>query len=868
MRPDCSGRVLYMKDRMKSSGITGLLLLAVCTVPAGTFAGLAVDFDAAQILTGIQYEYVDFPLDPDGAPQAALPDYTGQPIYAGLFLDPVNGWTTGVDDGGAYTNGAAISFGSNGGAKLQLNGPWLGSETSTTPGLDDGRYAPGDEFTGIFGFKQEDFLNGHDMGTVSMTTGADALSADLVYQPKGILASGAFRWVVLDNGAFYISDVVTNFTSTVNVSVTVQDNALSLSWYQYDPIGDGTVATVSTIGSIGAPAAPALQDIEAFGFWLQAVVATNTGFRTYPRIGVEGYQATVLSTAGSGECIIDAAVQHQTMEGFGASGAFFQNRLITHNQSNELAELLFDDLGLDIFRIRNVYLQDEQPGWENDVQTFRKTIELGEAAAGRPLKILISSWTPPASLKSTGLESGANDATLASDENGYRYDDFAAWWADSLDYYSANGIDADYISIQNEPNWDPDYDGCGFEPSETTNFAGYNLAFEAVWQELASELGTAAMPKMIGPEPIGIRRLDQYIDALIDQDHMYGFAHHLYQFNPAQNPDALNAEMAATQAAYGYKPLFQTEYAYLDGNTEPLLERKLDMAKLMYNALTIEEVSAYFYWALYWTTANEQGLINIPSNAGSPYTINTEYYAFKHYSAFIHSDWTRVDVDPGTNALSICAFVSPDRDAMTVVVVNEGTASVNLTLALSNVTATAGSVYQTTGVLDCALVGAYTPGSPVLIPAESITTLSLGTRPPAALWNEWIAGFSLGSATNYLDDPEPDLRDNLTEYAWGGDPSVANDPLINTPLLTRGSDGGSNVIEYIYFERSDAFERGLNSMLTTGTDLVNTNWVDAGSYEVGRGAAPGAPGYHAVTNRIPTDAEEQQFIRLQIEYTP
>jgi hypothetical protein len=281
--------------------------------------------------------------------------------------------------------------------------------------------------------------------------------------------------------------------------------------------------------------------------------------------------------------------------------------------------------------------------------------------------------------------------------------------------------------------------------------------------------------------------------------------------------------MAATQAAYGYKPLFQTEYAYLDGNTEPLLERKLDMAKLMYNALTIEEVSAYFYWALYWTTANEQGLINIPSNAGSPYTINTEYYAFKHYSAFIHSDWTRVDVDPGTNALSICAFVSPDRDAMTVVVVNEGTASVNLTLALSNVTATAGSVYQTTG-------------SSVLIPAESITTLSLGTRPPAALWNEWIAGFSLGSETNYLDDPEPDLRDNLTEYAWGGDPSVANDPLINTPLLTRGSDGGSNVIEYIYFERS--------------------------------GAAPGAPGYHAVTNRIPTDAEEQQFIRLQIEYTP
>jgi hypothetical protein len=61
--------------------------------------------------------------------------------------------------------------------------------------------------------------------------------------------------------------------------------------------------------------------------------------------------------------------------------------------------------------------------------------------------------------------------------------------------------------------------------------------------------------------------------------------------------------------------------------------------------------------------------------------------------------------------------------------------------------------------------------------------------------------------------------------------------------------------------------RGLDSMLTVGTDLVNTNWADGSGYEVGSGAS-GISGFNAVTNRIPTDAEVKQFIQLQIEFTP
>ena len=79
--------------------------------------------------------------------------------------------------------------------------------------------------------------------------------------------------------------------------------------------------------------------------------------------------------------------------------------------------------------------------------------------------------------------------------------------------------------------------------------------------------------------------------------------------------------------------------------------------------------------------------------------------------------------------------------------------------------------------------------------------------------------------------------------------------------------GGTNYIEYVYYERDDAGARGLSSMIEVGTDLVFADWVDGSSYEVGSGAS-GTAGYQTVTNRIPTDTETKQFIQLQVEFTP
>ncbi|VGO22133.1 carbohydrate binding domain-containing protein [Pontiella sulfatireligans] len=138
---------------------------------------------------------------------------------------------------------------------------------------------------------------------------------------------------------------------------------------------------------------------------------------------------------------------------------------------------------------------------------------------------------------------------------------------------------------------------------------------------------------------------------------------------------------------------------------------------------------------------------------------------------------------------------------------------------------------------------------------------------PVSMWDQWIAEYpGLGGTTNFGDHADNDLLANLAEYALGGSP-VDGDDQGNTPVQSQMEDSGTNYIEFVYFERDDAVERGLTTILDVGTDLVNTNWADGSAYKVGSGTS-GITNFNAVTNWIPTDEEDQQFIRLQIEFTP
>ena len=100
---------------------------------------------------------------------------------------------------------------------------------------------------------------------------------------------------------------------------------------------------------------------------------------------------------------VDVSTVYQQLEGFGASVAWYENSLITHPLDDELYDILFGELGLDIYRVRNAYDQD---GGAAYIYRSDRIIDEAEESLGHPIKVMISSWSPPDYLKSNGSTIG------------------------------------------------------------------------------------------------------------------------------------------------------------------------------------------------------------------------------------------------------------------------------------------------------------------------------------------------------------------------------------------------------------------------------------------------------------------------------
>jgi len=413
---------------------------------------------------------------------------------------------------------------------------------------------------------------------------------------------------------------------------------------------------------------------------------------------------------------VDVGTVYQELEGFGAAGAWYEGWLTAHPQKNEIYDILFGQLGLDIYRLRNIYqIEDDWSSWLTDTVEI---IRAAEVSLGHPLKIMISSWSPPAYLKSNANTISGTLKKDASDN--YMYDEFAKWWADSLTEYARHGIIADYVNIQNEPEYLASHDSCKFTPAETSEWAGYNLAFEAVYQELASRM--TDMPKLLVSDSFGCRASWAFIDELIDPSHVYGYAHHLYADGDYDNPDSFIPTMQNFASNYGDKPFFQTEYS--GGGEEPF-SVALNLARHMHNSLVHEGVCSYCYWNLFW--GDEGGLVTIefPWQPNPGYTINPIYYAFKHYSAFTDPGWCRVEASTDSSGLRISAFKNDDNTELTIVIINVSEIDIDLSLSLGGFSPESSGVYRTSETEHTAYLGTFEQSQPLALGPETITTVSL-----------------------------------------------------------------------------------------------------------------------------------------------
>jgi glucuronoarabinoxylan endo-1,4-beta-xylanase len=416
-----------------------------------------------------------------------------------------------------------------------------------------------------------------------------------------------------------------------------------------------------------------------------------------------------------------------------AATAFYAGWIKDHPYKLEIYTNAFAGLNLSMLRLGDWYrYQTPVVGFDGAASDI---VANANRVLGRPVPVLISSWAPPAFLKSNGQV--GNGGTLVYTNGGFAYTNFANYWYDSILAYQSNGVSPTWISIQNEPDWAAGYDSCIFDRTEDTrggtNYASYSKALDAVFQRLTN---LPSPPKILGPECVGLGYSDvQNYAATMHAGSFYGVAHHLYGGSTDGTPDGYKGTLSALTNVFPGKPKFMTEYGITGvTNMSPMIEA----AWLMHNVLTIEQASGYNFWSLVWP-AGGLGLVQIEN----PYNLNSWtnappgtttqshgwwlspcYWSMKHFSYFITAGSRRVAATCTDTNVLVSAYLTVDNLRLVTVFINKSTNSTStLNLNFGSFPYFASSIYQTVGANYFLPLGAL--GSQLILPASSLTTVVL-----------------------------------------------------------------------------------------------------------------------------------------------
>ncbi len=361
---------------------------------------------------------------------------------------------------------------------------------------------------------------------------------------------------------------------------------------------------------------------------------------------------------------LNPSTSYQTITGIGGNLAGGE-QLALYNASTNLLNNAFSPAGLNLsfLRIDNPYGQTE-PAFDGLLKANNTVI-----AAFRALqphgKIMMTAWSPPGALKSTG---SAFKGTLAKDAQGkFDYANFANWWVASLKYWQSNSSLPDYVSIQNEPDWFPTSGtnnawqaGCELTATEGT-YAGYPQAFAAVTNAFLA--GGFSSVRLIGPDTSGTSGniIPTYLNQL--PAGAISVAHHPYGNNISTTGAGLLTTLNA-QYPWASHLKFLDEY---DGDKWATnYPAWLGLAVTLHNVFALEHANAYLVWSIFY------GLVYNPN--GQPASDN--YYAVGHYSKFINpGDWQVGVSVADTNVLAELYrhHAGPGAtDRLTLILINTG----------------------------------------------------------------------------------------------------------------------------------------------------------------------------------------------------
>lgn len=438
------------------------------------------------------------------------------------------------------------------------------------------------------------------------------------------------------------------------------------------------------------------------------------------------------------QIVIDPAVKHQTIYGFGASDAWnvdFVGRYWSLNVKNDLAKKLFsqkfnvngtpEGIGLSRWRFNvgggsaeqdsasNIDMQERRVEcFLNEDGTYNWNKQAGQQwflskAKEHGVEHLVAFLNSPPRFYTLNGRANSNNTNRNGNTNlkADHYDEFAEFMATVLKYFSDEGLAFSQISPVNEPQyeWNSGQEGCPWTNTEIKTLAvelnaailrkGLNtkmlLAEAASYDYIHKVQGDANKSDQIWkffnasrPEYLG--NLSQMLPGIC--------AHSYWTDDTDERIVEARTNILRESREQGNIELYQTEYNLLSKNYSTKLENTIFLAKMIYADLAIANMSVWDYWTAMererWSQLNRFYLVRLrPSggdygelSAGGSVTYDKNLWALGNYSLFIRPGYQRISITGASdlNGLMATAYMAPDTSRMVVVYVNWGTSAENI----------------------------------------------------------------------------------------------------------------------------------------------------------------------------------------------
>lgn len=341
----------------------------------------------------------------------------------------------------------------------------------------------------------------------------------------------------------------------------------------------------------------------------------NSGGTTPPPVTVYDAQVTVLG-----------AENNQVIRGFGSATVFNPpgTTALTATEFDRLFGKGNGQVGLSYLRIR-VAADD---AWRNTELNYAKEV------IKRGGKIIACPWSPPAKFKTNNSLIGGKlipDSAAA----------YAKYLNDFALYMEANGAPLYAISVQNEPDWDPNYESCVWTANEMKDFLKNHGAQISATRLMAADL---------------VNNNQTYINTILADDAAVAnldiFSTHIYGGGIIDNPTARSKG----------KEVWMTEH--LDTSTNHVAN--LNTAAEIHNCLSTANFNAYFLWygKRFYSAIGQDGLVT------------KRGYFVSQFSRFIQEGAIRLGtITNSRSEVLVSAYKNSTKKV--IVVVNTGTGEIN-----------------------------------------------------------------------------------------------------------------------------------------------------------------------------------------------